>query len=153
MASRWYERQERGILTCATAAGSSTIGRRASRCRGRGRALARARGRRAAGRLGRGRALNRSPECPLDIDLLVDTELPITVDEVVRWRMPSLLVETAAEGVMLTSPVDLMKLWPKLWPNRTVADRTLRQGVPNLLGFTEVAYQPKGRRLNDGLLG
>ena len=31
--------------------------------------------------------------------------------------MPSLLVETAAEGVMLT-------LWPKLWPNRTVADRT-----------------------------
>ena len=60
--------------------------------------------------IGRGRALNRSPECPLDIDLLVDTELPITVDEVVRWRMPSLLVETAAEGVMLTSPVDLMKL-------------------------------------------
>jgi hypothetical protein len=36
--------------------------------------------------------------------------LPVEVDEVSPWRVPSLLIETAAEGVMPTSPVDLVKL-------------------------------------------
>jgi Bifunctional DNA primase/polymerase, N-terminal/Primase C terminal 2 (PriCT-2) len=97
--------------------------------------------------IGRGRGLNRTPDCPLDIDLLVDAAL-LPVDEVVRWKTPSLLIKTAAdEGVTLNSPTDMVRFWPKLWPNDKAADRCLRQGVPKLPGFTEVSYRPKGARI------
>jgi hypothetical protein len=43
--------------------------------------------------------------------------------------------------------LDYATLDAQVWPNRTVADRTLRQGVPNLPGFAEVAYQPKGPKM------
>jgi hypothetical protein len=94
--------------------------------------------------LGRGRGVNRTAANPLDADLLFDTALPVTVDEVVRWRPPSLLIETAIDGVMLTAECDLMKAWKKLWPNRTAATRTLRAGVPMLPGFVRVEYQLAG---------
>jgi putative DNA primase/helicase len=98
--------------------------------------------------LGRGRAVNRTAMNPLDADLLFDTCLPITVDKVIRWRPPSLLIETAVEGVMLTAPCDLIQLWPKLWPNRKAATRTLSTGVPKLPGFERVEYQLVGPKMN-----
>src|SRR5262249_31233632 len=49
--------------------------------------------------LGRGRGVNRTALNPLDADLLFDPALPVTVDEVLRWQPPSLLIETAMEGV------------------------------------------------------
>jgi hypothetical protein len=68
--------------------------------------------------LGRGRGINRKADNPLDIDLLFDTCLPITVNSVSNWEKPSLLIDTAAkDGVMLTSPVDMVQLWPEVWPN------------------------------------
>jgi len=94
--------------------------------------------------LGRGRGVNRTAANPLAADLLFDTCLPITVDKVERWQIPSLLIETALEGVMLTAECDLMKLWQKLWPNRSAATRTLKQGVPKLPGFEPVEYQLVG---------
>ena len=98
---------------------------------------------------GRARALNRSPECPLDVDLLVDTALHITVDEVVRWRTPSLLIKTAAdESVMLNSPSDMVKGWPEIWPNEKAAYRTVQAGVPQLPGFTEITYRLRGPKMN-----
>ena len=39
--------------------------------------------------LGRARGVNRTAATPLDIDLLFDTCLPVTVDEVVQWQPPS----------------------------------------------------------------
>jgi putative DNA primase/helicase len=96
---------------------------------------------------GRGRGLNRTADCPLDLDLLVDTPL-LPVDVVERWDPPSMLIKTAADdGVVLSSPIELTTRWPKIWPNKTAADRCLEQGVPKLPGFTEVAYQPKGPKL------
>jgi putative DNA primase/helicase len=94
--------------------------------------------------LGRGRGVNRTADDPLDADLLFDTALPVTVDEALRWQVPSLLIETAIEGVMLTAECDLMKLWPLLWPNRTAATRTLKAGVLKLPGFERVEYQLAG---------
>jgi hypothetical protein len=91
--------------------------------------------------LGRGRALKRTAASPLDADLLFDTALPVTIDEVIPWKAPSPLIETAIEGVMLTAECDLMKVWPTLWPNRQAATRTLRAGVPSLPGFEPVEYQ------------
>jgi Bifunctional DNA primase/polymerase, N-terminal/Primase C terminal 2 (PriCT-2) len=97
--------------------------------------------------LGRGRGVNRTAVNPLDADLLFDTALPVTVDEVKRWQPPSLLIETAVEGVMLTAECDLMKLWPQLWPNRTAATRTLKASVPKLPGFERVEYQLAGSKM------
>jgi hypothetical protein len=97
--------------------------------------------------LGRARGVNRTAATPLDVDLLFDACLPITVDEVVLWRSPSLLIAPAAEGVMLTASVDLMKLWPELWPNEKAAYRTVQQGVPSLPAFERVDYQLAGAKL------
>jgi hypothetical protein len=83
--------------------------------------------------LGRARGINRTDGTPLAIDLLFDTCLPVSVNEVCLWEPPSLMIETAAQGVMLTSPTDMVKLWPKLWSNRKAAQRTLQDGdVPRL---------------------
>jgi hypothetical protein len=63
--------------------------------------------------LGRARGINRTDGTPLAIDLLFDTCLPVSVNEVCLWEPPSLMIETAAQGVMLTSPTDMVKLWPE----------------------------------------
>lgn len=94
--------------------------------------------------VGRARGIWRTEKTPLDIDLIFNTVVPITVDQVQEWGGESLLIKTAAEGVMLTSTVDLMKVWPGLWPNHSAADRTLKDGVPKLPGFELVTYQLDG---------
>lgn len=95
--------------------------------------------------IGRPRGVNRTKKTPLDIDLLFDTVLPIEVDKVTSWERPSLYIVTAAEeGVMLESPIDMVKIWPQLWPNNIAADRTVKGGLPNLPGFTPIIYQLKG---------
>jgi hypothetical protein len=97
--------------------------------------------------LGRARGINRTDETPLDIDLLFDTCIPVTVNEVVLWEPPSLMIETAAEGVMLTSPGDMVKLWPKLWTNEKAAyRRTRRRATATRLYTREL---PPGRRENE----
>jgi hypothetical protein len=97
--------------------------------------------------LGRARAVNRSVQAPLDVEMLFDTVLPVTVDQVLHWTVPSLLIDTAAEGVMLLSPVDLVKVWPALWPNEKAADRTIAMGVPTLRGFDMIIYQLEGPKM------
>jgi putative DNA primase/helicase len=98
--------------------------------------------------LGRGRAVNRTAATSLDADLLFDTCLPIEVDKVERWKPPSLLIETAIDGVMLTAECDLMKCWKRLWPNRTAAKRTLKAGMPKLPGFEPIEYQLARPKMN-----
>jgi putative DNA primase/helicase len=75
--------------------------------------------------IGRGRGVNRTPETPLDIDIVCNVVLPVIVDEVVDWRVPSTTIETVVEGVVLTSPVDMVRLWPKVWPNEKAAYRAM----------------------------
>jgi putative DNA primase/helicase len=96
--------------------------------------------------IGRGRGANRTKQTPLDVDLLFDTCLPINVNDVSNWRRPSALVETAVEGVMLTVPNDMVKVFPLIWPNNSAADRTIQQGVPKLPGFVPVKYQLPGKK-------
>ena len=97
---------------------------------------------------GRGRAINRTDATPLDVDLLVDTCLPLTVNKVTNWKPPSLFIQTAVDdGVVLTSPADMVKAWPAIWKNEKAADRSLKKdGVPSLPGFTEVRYRHAGER-------
>jgi hypothetical protein len=76
--------------------------------------------------IGRGRGVNRTAETPLDVDIVSNVVLPLVVNEVSHWRAPSETIETWAEdGIVLTSPVDMVKARPDLWPNTRAADRTL----------------------------
>jgi hypothetical protein len=76
--------------------------------------------------LGRGRGVNRTINTPLDIDIVADVCLPVTVDEVRNWKEPNEVVEMAVEGIGLTSPVDMVRAWPNIWANTRAADRTLQ---------------------------
>jgi hypothetical protein len=97
---------------------------------------------------GRARDVNRTEETPLKIHLLSNTVLPLTIDEVLPWTVASALIETAVEGVMLTSPVDLMKVWPAIWKNQSAAERTVVAGIPtDLPGFELVIYQLDGPKM------
>ena len=100
---------------------------------------------------GRGRGVNRTAETPFNDDWLFDTCLPITVDEIVLWQPPSVLIVTAAEGVMLTAPVDMVRLRKDLWRCEKAAYRTIQEGVPVLPGFEPVYYQLKGPKMKQRL--
>lgn len=97
--------------------------------------------------IGRARWSRRDESTPLDI-VIVSNEALMPVDEVLPWRIPSKLVETALQGVMLTTSLsDLAKLWPELWPNAKAAKWDLVKGVPELPGWQRVTYQRKGPKL------
>jgi hypothetical protein len=78
--------------------------------------------------IGRGRGVNRTAETPLQVDILADVVLPVTVDEVVQWGAPSELVEMQARDAMaLTAPADMSKAWPTVWKNAEAARNALRK--------------------------
>jgi hypothetical protein len=77
--------------------------------------------------LGRARAINRTAETPLEVYILADVVLPITVDEVVAWEEPSAAVEMAVEGMVLTAPGDMARAWPGLWETARAAKWTLEE--------------------------
>ena len=97
--------------------------------------------------IGRARGVNRDASSPLDIDLLFDVVLPITIDDQDIWQRPSLFISTAIDGVMLTSKADLMKIWPHLFTDKNVADRAIAKGVPALPGFELISYRPAGAKM------
>jgi hypothetical protein len=76
--------------------------------------------------IGRGRGVNRTAESPLDVDILADVVLPVTVDEVQEWTAPGLEVEMVAEGVWLESPADMALAWPDVWATEMAAKNWLR---------------------------
>ena len=97
--------------------------------------------------IGRARGINRNQNEPLDIDLLFNEALPIVVDQVLAWEDASALIETTLDGVMLTSPIDLMRIWPALWPNIAKAKRTIAAGIPALPSFSKVEYHLAGPKM------
>ena len=104
--------------------------------------------------IGRARAINRTPENPLDIDLLFDTYLPITVKSVLPWTKvkPSLAIEMLAEGALLTSRVDMVKVWPGIFKNDMAAKRTHEQIMKGpfkkiIVNWQQVTYQPMGPKM------
>jgi hypothetical protein len=75
--------------------------------------------------VGRGRGVNRTAETALDVDILANVVLPLTVDEAVQWEEPSAVVEMAAEGIILTSPTHMCACWPGVWRDRKAAWESL----------------------------
>ncbi len=66
------------------------------------------------GAVGRGRGVNRSATTPLQIDLLTDVVLPVTVDELVGWRelYPTRRDRMALRGVVLENAADMARCFP-----------------------------------------
>jgi putative DNA primase/helicase len=107
--------------------------------------------------IGRGRGVNRTAETPLEIDLLTDAVLPLTVHEVVPWQQirPSRHDLMALDGVVLENAADMAKCFPDLWPSRDAAKKdSQRRGTncyyKDLYNSTMspssawVTYQPEG---------
>ncbi len=112
--------------------------------------------------LGRGRGVNRTTDNPLEIDLLTDVVLPVTVDEVLAWDdvRPSRHDMMAAAGVELENAADMAKAFPDLWDSRDVAKKQNQRRGTNcyyrILYNSElspsssvVAYRPAGAGQKD----
>jgi hypothetical protein len=119
--------------------------------------------------IGRGRGVNRTAETPLDVDIVADVVVPITVNEAANWEAPSEVFEMLVEGIALTSPVDMVKARPDVWANTRAADRSLellyrsmsrcsgaKGGTPRqslieslhkTLSWCSCSYQPCGPRM------
>ncbi len=107
--------------------------------------------------IGRGRGVNRSAETPLEIDLLSDAVLPLTVHEVVPWQeiRPSRHDLMALEGVVLENAADMAKCFPDLWPSRDAGKKDSQRRGTNCYykdlynsklspSSVWVTYQPEG---------
>ncbi|MBO1081857.1 DUF7146 domain-containing protein [Roseomonas haemaphysalidis] len=74
--------------------------------------------------VGRGRAVNRTSTTPLDVLVLTDRPIPLTIHAAVEWEalMPSPQdLMLAQGGVALTSPTDASNCYPNLWPTPAAA--------------------------------
>ena len=77
--------------------------------------------------LGRARAINRTAKNPLEIGIVADVVLPITVNKVIPWQAPGRAMEPAEEGVMLFSAHDMAEIWPWVWKTVDEAKSTLKK--------------------------
>lgn len=107
--------------------------------------------------MGRGRGVNRTAKTALAIDLLVDTVLPVTVREVVKWSdlRPNRRDLMAARGVVLDNAADMAICFADIWktPDAVRQDRArcVTNGHYRIFynsemshSSVEVTYQPKG---------
>lgn len=65
--------------------------------------------------LGRARGVNRTTADPLDIDIIANVVLPMTVDVAEPWNPPGEEIEMLIEGVVLDSAADMAAAWPSVW--------------------------------------
>jgi hypothetical protein len=86
--------------------------------------------------IGRGRGVNRTASNPLEMDILANVDLPVTVAKVASWDSEGIseFVEMLAEGIILTSPADMAKCWPELWATPKAAEHDIARsaGFPPL---------------------
>jgi putative DNA primase/helicase len=83
--------------------------------------------------IGRPRGVNRTEVDPLQIDILTDVCLPITVDEAVAWGdvVPNEFDEMLNHGVWLENAADMSKGFPDLWANHKAARNARERTASN----------------------
>jgi len=107
--------------------------------------------------MGRGRGVNRTTATPLEIDLLTDVVLPVTVDALVPWAdlRPSRRDLMALTGIVLENAADMAACFPELWPTREAAKKDgQRKGTNDYYrdlynsrmspSSAEATYRPEG---------
>lgn len=65
--------------------------------------------------LGRARGVNRTAADLLDIDIIANVVLPLTVDVAEPWNPPGEEIEMQIEGIVLDSAADMAAAWPEIW--------------------------------------
>jgi putative DNA primase/helicase len=107
--------------------------------------------------IGRGRGVNRTPETILEIDLMTDVVLPVTVDMLVPWSelRPTRRDLMALSGIVLENATDMATCFPELWPSAEAARQDRARSVTNCYyrdiynsqmshSSAEVTYRPTG---------
>jgi putative DNA primase/helicase len=107
--------------------------------------------------IGRGRGVNRTANTTLEIDLLTDVVLPVTVDALVPWSdlRPTRRDLMALSGIVLENAADMAACFPDLWPTADVARQDRSRSVTNCYykdlynsqmsrSSAEVTYRPTG---------
>ncbi|ADZ72181.1 toprim domain-containing protein [Polymorphum gilvum] len=106
---------------------------------------------------GRGRGVNRTAATPLEIDLLTDVVLPVTVDALVPWSdlRPTRRDLMSLTGIVLENAADMAACFPEFWPTREAAKKDgQRKGTNGYYrdlynsrmspSSAEVTYRPEG---------
>jgi len=107
--------------------------------------------------IGRGRGVNRTAETVLEIDLMTDVVLPVTVEALVPWPelRPTRRDLMALCGIVLENAADMAACFPELWPSAVAARQDRSRSVTNCYyrdlynsqmshSSAEVTYRPKG---------
>jgi putative DNA primase/helicase len=107
--------------------------------------------------MGRGRGVNRTAATPLEIDLLTDVVLPVTVDALVPWSdlRPTRRDLMALSGIVLENAADMAACFPELWSTAAAARQDRSRSVTNCYyrdlynsqmshSSAEVTYRPEG---------
>jgi putative DNA primase/helicase len=107
--------------------------------------------------IGRGRGVNRSADSVLEIDLLTDVVLPVTVNTLVPWSdlKPTRRDMMALSGIVLENATDMAVCFPELWPTAEAAKKDgQRKGTNDYYrdlynsrmspSSAEVTYHPTG---------
>ncbi len=107
--------------------------------------------------MGRGRGVNRTAETVLEIDLLTDVLLPVTVDALVPWSelRPTRRDLMALSGIVLENAADMAACFPELWPTHEAAKKDGQRKGTNCYyrdlynskmspSSAEVTYRPAG---------
>ena len=93
--------------------------------------------------IGRARGVNRTAENPVEIIVMNDLCLPLTVDTVVQWvDVPADLgVEMAVDGIVLASPSDMAACRPFTWPTGGQARQWLKRGTRGQSPVQDTLYR------------
>jgi putative DNA primase/helicase len=107
--------------------------------------------------MGRGRGVNRTAATPLEIDLLTDVVLPVSVDALVPWSdlRPTRRDLMALTGIVLENAADMAACFPELWSTAAAARQDRSRSVTNCYfrdldnsqmshSSAEVTYRPQG---------
>ena len=107
--------------------------------------------------VGRGRGVNRTADNVLEIDLLTDVVLPVTVDALVPWSdlKPARRDLMALSGIVLENAADMAACFPELWPTADAARQDRSRSVTNCYyrvlynsqmshSSVDVTYRPTG---------
>jgi putative DNA primase/helicase len=107
--------------------------------------------------MGRGRGVNRTADTVLEIDLLTDVVLPVTVDNLALWSdlKPTRRDLMALSGIVLDNAADRATCFPDLWSNREAAKKDGQRKGTNCYyrdlynsrmspSSVEVTYRPAG---------
>ena len=96
--------------------------------------------------VGRARAVNRTAANPVEIVIMNDLAMPLTVDEVVPWEsLPAgREADMIVDGVVLESAPDMAACWPKAWANARAAEHWRQRSTDTQTLILDTLYRALG---------